>query len=152
MPPFALLLMIAPPQAAELAPLGFLVGHCWRGALNAQESDTHCFKVVGAEVHDRHDVVRDGKTVYWGVTVYRWDAATGRIAFVYSDPSGEVGRGSVRADGADLDFGTNDYGTGAQKVSITSRWVRTGANAYDAVDSAPGNAKFNRTTRYIKVD
>lgn len=152
MPPLALLLMIAPPQAAELAPLSFLAGHCWRGALNAQDSDTHCFKAVGAEIHDRHDVVRGGKAVYWGVTVYRWDPVTARIAFTYSDPNGEVGKGFVRADGRDLDFGTNDYGSGTTKVTVASRWVRAGANAYDAVDSAPGNAKFDRTTRYTRVD
>lgn len=148
----AMLLLAMPAQAAELAPLDFLVGHCWRGALDAQNSDTHCFRAEADKVLDRHEVLRDGKTVYWGETVYAWDAAAGRIRFTYSDPSGVVGKGFVTAIPDGLDFGTAQYKTGTDTVTISTRWLRLGADAYDAVDSAPGRPKFDRTTRYTRVD
>lgn len=146
-----LLATLSPLQTAELAPLDFLVGHCWRGDLNAQDADTHCFTAGEGEVRDRHEVHRGGKLVYWGVTVYAWDAGAGAIRFTYSDPSGVVGKGTVRRDGRDLDFGTNQYAAGDKKVSITSRWVRVGDNAYDAVDVAPDAPAFNHTIRYTRV-
>ena len=33
----------APTLRPGLEPLGFLVGHCWRGRFASGEQDTHCF-------------------------------------------------------------------------------------------------------------
>ena len=97
----------APPLTAELQPLSFLVGHCWRGEFASRKHvDTHCFEPVfgGKFVRDRHEVT-GGETVYRGETIYGWNAETRRVEYTYWSSDGGVSRGSmVPKDGA-LDFG-----------------------------------------------
>lgn len=152
------MLMIAamlsvPGQDGPLAPLSFLVGHCWEGELGPGMRNTHCFETIeGERVRDRHVVVREGETVYSGETVYEWDAAAGAIRFTYSSGGRVVGEGHVREIAAGLDFGTSEYAAGDGKVTIGSRWLRVGTDAYDAIDSAPAAPAFDRTVRYRRVE
>ncbi|MBO9713992.1 hypothetical protein [Sphingomonas sp.] len=154
----ALLFTVAPDARQDrshvderLAPLDFLVGHCWRGTLPTGEADVHCFRAGADSVTDHHDVLRAGKPVYSGDTLYRWDAAAGAIAFTYSSVGKVIGQGHVRPIEGGLDFGSSDYGDGADKVTIATRWLRVGGDAYDAIDSS-ANQAFARTTRYTRVD
>ena len=134
-----------------LAPLDFLAGHCWQGKLPNGDTDTHCFKAERGQVIDRHEVVRAGAKVYWGDTVYAWGA--GAIGFTYADMSGGQMKGRVRQAPDGLDFGTSDFvDTGGARTTIATRWVRVGDAAYEARDSSPTDAHFNRTTRYERVD
>jgi len=133
-----------------LAPLDFLAGHCWRGTLPNGDVDTHCFKLGGGRLVDHHEVLRAGTKVYWGDTIYAPEAGT--IGWTYTDRSGGVMKGNVRQAPDGLDFGTADYiGTSGAKITIATRWVRIGDNAYEArsISALPAQ---NRTTRYTKTD
>ena len=50
------------PLRAELEPLRFLLGHCWRGEFRNGSVDVHCFESVygGQHVRDRHEVTGSG--------------------------------------------------------------------------------------------
>jgi hypothetical protein len=134
---------------APLAPLGFLVGHCWRGTVQGGGVDTHCFTLAVDGVHDRHQVVAGGQTVYSGETLYSWDAAAQAIRFVYKSPDG-VMAGNVHAVADGLDFGTADFVSNDGKhLPITVHWKRVGDSAYEAIDNdvAAGAAAPRRYTR-----
>lgn len=153
MPLIALSLMIAAVPQAELAPLAFLVGHCWRGTLPTGDANTHCFAESEGGIRDRHEVLREGKIVYSGETHYSWDAAKSVIRFVYSSGGKVVGQGNVRAIAGGLDFGTSEFaGKDGSKIAIATRWMRVGGNAYDAIDSAPAAPAFDHTIRYTRID
>ncbi len=139
-------------QRLSLAPLDFLAGHCWSGTLPTGEANTHCFAREGAGIRDRHVVLREGEAVYSGDTLYSWDAETSAIRFVYSSGGKRIGQGIVKAIEGGLDFGTAEYGEAAGKVTVSTRWLRAGGNAYDAVDSAPNAPAFHHTVRYTRAD
>ena len=134
-----------------LAPLDFLAGHCWRGNLPNGDLNTHCFDRVDGTIRDRHEVLRAGTKVYGGETIYAWDGDARTIRFTYTGMDGSVTQGTARQDGPDLDFGSSDYPLGAGKVTIATRWVRVAPNAYEGRDTS-ADARFNRTTRYERVD
>ncbi len=141
----------APAPAPLLEPLAFLVGHCWQGEIQPDVDNVHCFDTIeGGRVRDRHDVIRGGETIYSGETTYSWDATANAAAFVYSSGGAEVGRGHVRPIDGGLDFGRAEYGTGSSRVSVASRWLRVGGDAYDAIDTSAA-AAHNRTTRYTRM-
>lgn len=120
---------------AALAPLGFLVGHCWRGTVQGAGVDTHCFTLAEDGVHDRHQVVAGGRAVYSGETLYAWDSAAQAIRFTYTTSDG-VMRGTVHAIPEGLDFGTSDFVfADGKRVSITARWKRVGESAYETADN-----------------
>jgi len=149
-----ILLLAAPLQSAELAPLDFLVGHCWRGDFSAEEQDTHCFdRTERGEVRDRHEVVRAGAKVYWGETLYRWDGVASVIRYTYTDSSGGVSTGTARPDGADLDFSDQSYtAQDGSKITLSTRWVRAGDNAYEAVVTSGTHTGIPKRTRYVRTD
>lgn len=134
-----------------LAPLDFLVGHCWRGTLPTGDVNTHCFDRIDGQVRDRHDVLRAGKKVYGGETLYAWDGEARGIAFTYTGMGGTGGKGSARADGQDLDFGSTDYASGNATITVATRWVRIGDTAYEARDSS-ATAKFNHNIKYTRLE
>src|SRR6187551_2099463 len=79
----------AAPAADTLAPvfqpLAFVAGSCWRATFpDGRMTDTHCFSPIlnGHFLRDRHIVTR-APNPYVGETIYRWDAATGRIRYDY---------------------------------------------------------------------
>ncbi|MES2444413.1 MAG: SRPBCC domain-containing protein [Pseudomonadota bacterium] len=133
-----------------LAPFDFLAGHCWRGTLPTGDVDTHCFKPGGGQLVDHHEVARAGTKVYWGDTVYAWSG--GAIGFTYTDMGGGVMKGSARQAPDGLDFGASDYvGTSGAKITIATRWVRIGSDAFEARNISTV-AAHNRTTRYTRID
>lgn len=135
-----------------LPPLDFLTGHCWRGTLPNGDLNTHCFDRTEGRIRDRHEVLRAGTKVYGGETLYARDSETRIARFTYIGMDGGVMKGSVRADGADLDFGSADYVGNSGSVTIATRWIRVAPNAYEARDTSTTDAHFNRTTRYTRVD
>lgn len=134
-----------------LAPLDFLAGHCWKGTLPTGDANIHCFDRVDGTIRDRHEVLKDGKKVYGGETIYAWDGETRIVRFVYTGMGGSGGKGTARPDGADLDFGTNDYASGSGTITIASRWVRVAPNAYEARDTST-DARFSHNVKYTRVD
>jgi uncharacterized protein YndB with AHSA1/START domain len=131
-----------------LSPLDFLVGHCWHGTLPNGDADTHCFKPVEDELRDHHEVVRAGKTIYSGDTVYAWSGDA--IGWTYRDATGGTMQGKVRAAADGLDFGTADYvGKDGGRLTITTHWVRVAPHAYDARSTG---GPQSRVTRYTRID
>lgn len=143
----------APPTLRpRLEPLGFLVGHCWRGHFASGEVDTHCFETAydGQHVRDRHEVT-GGRGVYRGETLY--SAEPGGVTYTYWNSLGGVSRGTMRADGpARLDFGTERYrGPDGRQARIATAWRRVGDAAYEAVTSSAEMPSMDRTVRYERV-
>lgn len=143
-----------------LAPLGFLVGHCWRGTLLNGGVDTHCFKAGEGKVLDHHDVIKDGKSIYAGDTVYT--VADGAIRFVYTSEGGTQ-KGSVRAMPGGLDFGTSTFvfagdftveqlAAGQNRMTFTTKWTRVGDNAYDADSQIRERNAHYAPVRYTRTD
>lgn len=135
-----------------LAPLDFLAGHCWKGVLPTGDDNIHCFTREGATIRDRHEVLKAGKKVYGGDTIYAWDGTARTIRFAYTGMGGTDGKGTAWLDGEELDFGTTEYASGGGKIAISTRWVRVAPNAYEARDVSPGNARFTHTVRYTRVE
>jgi hypothetical protein len=139
---------------AGLDPLGFLVGHCWRGEFQARKQvDTHCFEPVygGKHIRDRHEVT-GGKDIYRGETIYSWNAALGRVEYTYWNSLGGVSRGTMVPKGGALDFGSETHIRGdGTTMTISTLWQRKGPDAYDAVSSTNG-ITGDRVTTYKRVD
>lgn len=163
--PIALLLALTAPQSAqtpELAPLAFLTGHCWSGTRPEGGVDTHCFKADGAVVRDHHEVVANGKIVYQGDTLYRWDPAAHAIAFVYTSPAGHMS-GHVAGTATGLDFGlsffefepvkpSSDFNQATQGLHIRTSWTRVGDTAYDVLDEVREAPRPAAPIRYTRAD
>lgn len=144
----------APPPALRpgLEPLGFLVGHCWRGRFEDGAVDTHCFEPVygGQHVRDRHEVT-GGKDVYAGETFYSAEPGGG-VAFVYFNSLGAVSRGTMRAGAGRLNFGKERYrGADGREIELTVSWRPTGDRAYEVVTASTDAPKMNGTVRYERV-
>jgi len=105
----------------ELAAFERLAGHCWVGRSPKGDPDTHCYAPMfdGKLLRDTHEV--PGTPPYRGETIYRWDAASKRIAWAYFNSFGDEYRGwAVGLDGG-LDF-TDQAG-----APVTSwRWTESG--------------------------
>ncbi len=151
---FAAAALAAEPPALRpgLEPLGFLVGHCWRGRFASGEEDTHCFEAVydGQHVRDRHEVT-GGAAVYRGETLYSAEPG-GAVAFTYWNSSGGVSRGTMRPEAERLSFGDESYrGPDGRQMSISTHWRRVGDDAYEAVSTSAQSPSMNRTVRYRRV-
>lgn len=155
-----LALLIAAATAAQeppalrqgLEPLGFLVGHCWRGAFEGGQQDTHCFERVydGQHIRDRHEVT-GGRAVYRGETIYSAEPS-GAVGYTYWNSQGGVSRGTMRPEAERLNFGDETYrGPDGRQISLSTHWRRIGDDAYEAVTSSPEAASMNRTVRYRRV-
>ena len=142
----------APALRPGLEPLGFLVGHCWRGQFVTGEQDTHCFEPAfdGQHVRDRHEVT-GGARLYRGETLYSADGG-GAVSFTYWNSSGGVSRGSMRPDVERLNFGDERYrGPDGREISLSTFWRRVGDDAYEAVTVSAQSPSMNRTVRYQRV-
>ena len=142
------------PLRAELEPLRFLLGHCWRGEFRNGEVDTHCFESVygGQHIRDRHEVKGSGAP-YRGETLYSWDGAEKRVGYTYWNSSGGVSRGTMAPRPEGLDFGDQSYtGADGRKMSISTMWRKVGADAYEAVSTAGADPTGSRVVRYRRVD
>ena len=142
-----------PPLRAGLEPLGFLVGHCWRGRFATGEVDTHCFDRVfdGQHVRDRHEVT-GGTRPYRGETIFSWDAEAQAVAFTYWNSSGGVSRGTMRLQDGRLNFGDETYrGPDGRQISISTHWRPIGDQAYESIASSTDAPSMNRTIRFERV-
>jgi len=143
----------APGVRPGLEPLGFLVGHCWRGIFpDSGEQDTHCFDAVygGQHVRDRHEVT-GGARLYRGESVYSADGA-GAVSYTYWNSDGGVSRGSMRPATDRLDFGDEVFrGPDGREMRISSFWRRVGDDAYEAVTRSADAPGMNRTVSYRRV-
>ncbi len=141
-----------------LAPLDFLVGHCWRGSRAGDGVDTHCFKADGDVIRDHHEVMSGGKKVYQGDTVYRWDATAQAVRYAYTSPAGSM-NGMVHAMPGGLDFGIATFEPaqprdeqGRPPLEIRTRWMRVGATGYDVFDEILARSMTTDPVRYTRVD
>ena len=142
----------APALRQELAPLAFLIGHCWRGTFANGAVDTHCFEPVygGQHVRDRHKVEGAGR-VYQGETLYSWNGS--RIDYTYWNSSGGVSRGSVAPRQGVLGFGDEVYlGPDGKETTVSTRWERVGGTAYRAVTTSSADPTGSRVVEYKRVD
>jgi hypothetical protein len=144
----------ASPLRAELEPLRFLLGHCWRGEFRDGVVDTHCFESVyrGQHVRDRHEVSGPGAP-YRGETLYSWDGSAKRVGYTYWNSSGGVSRGSLTSRPDGLDFGDETYtGADGRKTTISTRWRKVAADAYETVSRSAADPTGSRVVRYRRVD
>lgn len=155
----------APSVAADdpLAPMGFLVGSCWKGTFpgGGGVTDTHCFEAVhgGRFIRDRH-IVEGAPRAYSGETLYRWDAAARTIRYAYDASDGGHSDGTARGVEGALVF--DDHYTGADGAPLVMRatWTRDGADAYKVLTEAQEggawkpkfNLRFERVAAAGKVD
>lgn len=124
----------------QLEPWAIFVGHCWRAELPKDgTTDTHCFEAVygGQHVRDRHQVQRDGKTVYAGETVY--SVEDGAVSFTYWNSLGGVGRGTAVAEGEQLRFAMQMRFTPKEPVRPMNPTWRKTADGYEVIGK-PGAA------------
>lgn len=143
-----------PPLRAELEPLRFLIGHCWRGEFKNGSIDVHCFESAygGQHVRDRHEVTGPNAP-YRGETLYSWDGSAKRVGYTYWNSSGGVSRGAIAAKGDALDFGNETYtGADGRKMTISTLWRKVGAEAYETESRAGADPTGSRVVRYTRVD
>ena len=142
------------PLRAELEPLRFLLGHCWRGEFRNKAVDVHCFESAygGQHVRDRHEVAGPGAP-YRGETLYSWDGAAKRVGYTYWNSSGGVSRGTMAAKADGLDFGDETYtGADGRKMTISTMWRKVGPDAYETVSRSAADPTGSRVVRYTRVD
>tara|TARA_R110002049_G_scaffold308787_1_gene514086 strand:- start:1086 stop:1625 length:540 start_codon:yes stop_codon:yes gene_type:complete len=129
----------APRLRAELAPLEFLAGLCWRGEFPDEAGfEVQCFEPIFSGVFLRHvrAVPREGGGELRGEILYHWDAVEREIRFRYYSPLGAVEDGSVRPEGELLRFSDEIRWTelGQARV-ISSSFQRISEDAYLAVST-----------------
>lgn len=148
----------APGAAADdpLAPMGFLVGSCWKGAFpgGGGVTDTHCFEAVhgGKFIRDRH-IVEGAPQAYAGETLYRWDAGARVIRYAYDASDGGHSDGTARAVDGGLAFEDSYTGPDGARLALRASWQRDGADAYSARSEAQvgGEWKPKFNVRFERV-
>lgn len=134
---------------ADLKPLEFWVGSCWRGKFpNSQATDTHCFTPMlgGRFVRDAH-VVEGQPAPYSGETIHRWDPVDKVISYEYFASDGGHSRGRARSIAAGLEF-TEDYtAPNGRRMTMRNAWTREGAAAYIVATEALENGRWREMWR-----
>jgi uncharacterized protein YndB with AHSA1/START domain len=146
----ALAASLQAPAAEPLAPLSFLVGHCWQAEFPNGARDTHCFEPVygGRFIRDRHEVTGG----YAGETLYAWDAAANAVTYTYWSNRGGLSRGTMRAQGGLLDFGDEVHrGTDGRETRIATRWRQVDADSYEVTTSSDALPTGARVTVYRRL-
>ncbi len=142
-------------SAPGMAPLDFLVGHCWRGNLpKPGQQDVHCFtRLDDGRIKDSHKVSQDGKAVFGGDTFYSWDTGATVIRYVYTDDAGGRMTGTVTpGQNGVLNFLDGVYVDGdGSRIAIKVTWTRDG-DSWTAVETSPDMPALDRTTHYTRVD
>lgn len=122
------------PAADPYEPLGFLVGHCWKGTFpKSAQTDEHCFSRIygGRFLRDEHVVHRDGAPDEFGETIYLWNSAQGQLEYLYIESGGGSLRGTVAVEGQTLVFPAAPYVEDGKSMQVRSRWQRAGDAAYE---------------------
>ena len=127
-------LALAHPDAAY-QPLAFLADHCWTGAFPGGRTDEHCFTWIydGKFLRDQHTVRAEGKPDALGESIYFWDSAAKRLEYLYIESDGGFSRGPVSIDNEGLVFPDTSLVENGKAIVYRSRWLRSGATAYDVV-------------------
>jgi len=146
----------APALAAELQPLAFLVGSCWRATFpNSTRTDTHCYSAMlgGRYIRDVH-VVEGAPAPYAGETIYSWDPRARRIRYDYYASDGGTSGGFADPTATGIDFPEETY-VGGDGQAMTLRTVQTGNGAgYARTSSArqpDGSWREMWTMRFTRV-
>lgn len=140
----AALLLLVPAVAlaeppAELKPMAFLAGHCWKGAFpDGKQTDEHCFTWLygGKALRDVHTVRAPDRPDYVGETTYYLDPATRRVEFLYVENLGGISRGTMQTDGSALVFPPTQYVAEGESLTYRARWTRLDDAAYEAWSEA----------------
>jgi hypothetical protein len=147
----------APPQlAAELQPLAFQVGSCWRATFpGTTQTDTHCFTPLfgGRMIRDRH-VVAGAPTPYSGETIYRWDPEARRIRYEYYASDGGYSSGLVEPTAQGLNFPEEAYlGGNGQRLRLRNTLVRHPDGSYEGTSEMQQGSEWRRmwSMRFTRV-
>ncbi len=139
----ALSLLAGLASAAEpselLKPMGFLAGHCWKGAFpDGKKTDEHCFAWMygGHVLRDTHTVRTADKPDLAGETTYYVDSAGKRVEYLYIESDGGFSRGSVEDGPQALLFPDGRYTADGETLAYRARWTRQGEQAYEAWSEA----------------
>ena len=146
----------APTLAAELQPLAFLVGSCWRATFpNSTSTDTHCFTAMlgGRYIRDIH-TVEGAPSPYGGETIFRWDPQARRLRYDYYATDGGTSGGFADPTPTGINYPQEDYvGGNGQTMTLRNSLVRQG-DGYDATSSArqaDGSWREMWTMRFTRV-
>ena len=132
------LLTAAGVQAAPVAPLqpmAFLAGHCWKGTFaDGKTTDEHCFQWQYQDhvLRDVHTVRAAGRPDYVGETLYYFDSASAKVAFLYVENGGGYSRGNMVASQDGLEFPETDYVDAGKVLRYRVHWTPTAADSYQA--------------------
>lgn len=144
-----------PALAAELQPLAFLVGSCWRATFpNSTNTDTHCYTAMlgGRYIRDAHVVA--GGPPYSGETIYRWDPGARRIRYDYYASDGGHSSGTAVPTATGTDF-PDDHYVGPDGAAMTLRSEQTGnGSGYTRTSSVrqpDGSWREMFTLRFTRV-
>ena len=146
----------APALAAELQPLAFLVGSCWRATFpNSTSTDTHCYTAMlgGRYIRDIH-TVEGAPAPYGGETIFRWDAQARRIRYDYYASDGGYSGGFADPTATGIDYPEENYvGGNGQALTLRNVLLRQG-EGYSATSSArqrDGSWREMWTMRFARV-
>ena len=118
------------------APLAYLAGSCWQGALpGGKDVDTHCFSWVygGKFLRDQHTVHGAGHEDYLGESLYFWDTLAQKLRYLYIENAGGSSVGTVETSGDTLVFPDSSHQEGGHTQVYRSRWQRSDTDAYDVI-------------------
>ena len=124
------------PSPPAFAPLGQLVGHCWRAIVGNDTVDRHCFESIfgGTHIRDAHVVKARGRAVYSGETIY--SAERGALTFVYINSLGGVGRGIATQSKSGLAFDLTMRATSASKIERSHTTWHFRNSGFDAISGS----------------
>jgi len=136
----AALLLTVSASAAEATspyePLAYLSGHCWKGELpGGRGIGMHCFTYIYGQkfVRDAHTVHADAHPDYLGESIYFWDGTTKKLKYLYIESDGGSSEGIVESTNDALIFPATDYQDDGRTQTYRSRWMKSGASAYDVL-------------------
>ena len=133
-------------ETASLALMLALAGQCFAGDIAPATRDVHCFTSVygGKHVRDVHQVIKNGRTVYQGETLYSVEG--GAVTYTYVSSLGGIGRGTATFDPGEWRFVMTMRATpAAAPAPFDVRWRWQGPRTY-VVTGGPAPVTYRRTT------
>ncbi len=146
----------APALAAELQPLAFLVGSCWRATFpDSANTDTHCYTMMlgGRYIRDLH-VVEGAPAPYSGETIFRWDPHARRIRYDYYASDGGTSGGFADPTPTGINYPEENYVGGNGQTMILRNLLVHQGEGYSATSSArqaDGSWREMWTMRFTRV-